>query len=310
MNNKTTCWKFISNPFEKIAGGKALAAGLATMFATAFVGSASGTAFDGVLDVHFYPHSLLYAVSAQAASWVILVLAMFLAGKIVSKTKWRLIDMAGTMAFARIPFLPLAFLGFIPAFKNLAMDVFSKLPVILILAFVSLIFIAWAIYWMYKAFSVSANLRKTAHIFIFAVALFVAEAGALCTIHYGLRTMVSGSAKQEQTTVPEHTKEDAYNKTRAVIALIETRDFHKIWSSFDKNTREALPPERLQMMWAQAQHQFGEFQGFEDDTKTTVKSGIVTTQTTARFSKVKLALHLTFDKNGQIESFFIKPLLF
>jgi hypothetical protein len=143
------------------------------------------------------------------------------------------------------------------------------------------------------------------------VMFLLTGACAFIAIRYGLKDLVQTKAKQEQSApITDDAKDKAYNKTREIVQLVETNDIDKIISSFDRNTRQALPAEKLLAMWDRAQRQFGTFQGFEDDTKVMEKGGSLMTETTVKFEKINLCLQLTFDKNGQIGGFFIKPILF
>ena len=311
MNNKSAFLKFLINPFERIAGAKALLIGLAVMLATAFIGSLSGTAFDGVLDVHIYAHSFLYAITIQLTAWIILVLLMWASIKLFTRAKVRLIDLAGTLAFARIPFFFLAFSGFIPALKNIGMDIFSKLPLILMFALFSLLFIGWSIYWMFKAVSVSANLKKMGHVLLFAVVLIVAEIVSLPAIHYGVRKFENTNISQQQpTNLPEETEETVLSKTKKITEAIENADFETIISYFDDEMMQQLPIGKLDKTWEQVQLQVGKFEGFDDDTTITEEDNYIITHSTARFEKLKLTLQLTFDENGEISGFYVKPKLF
>ena len=47
-----TIAQWLFNPFVRIAGGQALAVGLAVIFASALAASAGGVHFDGLLDFH------------------------------------------------------------------------------------------------------------------------------------------------------------------------------------------------------------------------------------------------------------------
>ena len=311
MNNRSALLNFFINPFERIAGAKALLIGLTVILATAFIGSLSGTTFDGVFDVHFYEHSFLYAIGVQLISWAVLVLLMWISIKIFIRTKFRFIDLAGTLAFARIPFLFLAFSGFVPALKNIGIDILDKLPLIFIFAFLSFLFIGWSIFWMFKAVSVSANLKKPIYILLFVVVLFVAEAASFSAIHFGVgKLMKQSETEQQLVDVPKETEETVLAKTHKITEAIENADFETIISHFNDEMVRELPTDKLEKTWEEIQKQVGKFEGFDDDTKISEKDGQLITQTTARFEKIKFLLQLTFDKEGEISGFYVKPILF
>ena len=73
--------KLLINPFERIAGWKALFIGIAIMALTAVVGKINNVAFDGVLDVHAgATFSFLVSFAMQGVNFLVLFLILWLAG--------------------------------------------------------------------------------------------------------------------------------------------------------------------------------------------------------------------------------------
>jgi len=94
------------NPFQVVAGSKALSLGLVIILITAFVGSLSNTHFDGVLDVHTGQTAPVWLFFAEnVINWLCLVLFLLLSALLVSSSRWRFIDILGTQALSCWPAL-------------------------------------------------------------------------------------------------------------------------------------------------------------------------------------------------------------
>ncbi|MDQ3191920.1 MAG: hypothetical protein M3Q58_10025 [Bacteroidota bacterium] len=102
--------KLLFNPFEEIAGYKALFIGVFLIVLTGISGYFAGVVFDGVLDMHFVENKLSIAASIieGLVNWLSLSIILIIFGFLFSKTKFRLIDVLGTQALARWPYFILA----------------------------------------------------------------------------------------------------------------------------------------------------------------------------------------------------------
>ncbi|MDR0866555.1 MAG: hypothetical protein LBO74_16725 [Candidatus Symbiothrix sp.] len=191
MKNNTSIWSYLFQPFRFIAGRESLIAGVVVLIALALVGYWSYTFLDGVLDVHMgcldEQASLLTNASCVFISWAVAVLVFFFTAKILSQSAVRLIDMAGTMAVAKYPFLFAVLIGFIPQIHFCANGL-NGLDINALLVYmqenwlwmsigsgIMAITAIWSIFLMYNAYSISGNLKGTKGIVSFIVALFVAE---------------------------------------------------------------------------------------------------------------------------------------
>ena len=185
------------NPFKTLAGTRALLLGLSCILITAAIASLSNTHFDGVLDVHTGLEAPAWFFFAESLiNWLCLALLLSLAALIVSKSKWRFIDVIGTQAFARWPTLLTALVMLPDGNRRFAQYLVSKLTqdstlppyhttdatIFTIAAVVSLIMIVWMVALMYKAYAVSCNLKGAKAIISFIIALILAEAASKVVI--------------------------------------------------------------------------------------------------------------------------------
>jgi hypothetical protein len=163
------------NPFKYVAGLKALLIGLLVMLITAVVAFFTKTHFDGIIDAHtghilpFYWYLL-----EPLLAWIGAVIPFYLAARIFSKSSIRLIDMAGTLALARWPYLFVAALNFtLPSAPPT--DIHQIGAALILALFAELLLGIWMVALMYNAFTVSSNLKGRRGTFIFITTLLVAE---------------------------------------------------------------------------------------------------------------------------------------
>ncbi len=103
-NDKTKLSTWLFNPFFYVAGAKALLIGWAAILLAGFLGSLSKTHFDGILDMHTGVDAPTWIFLAEGfVAWICLTVTLLIAGRIMSRTSFRTIDLAGTQALARWP---------------------------------------------------------------------------------------------------------------------------------------------------------------------------------------------------------------
>ena len=189
-SEKISIITLLFNPFHLWAGAKALIAGLIAMIASGVIAYYSGTRFDGLLDFHFTggagtSYSIIYE---SLIWWAFFSIFLYLCGIILSKSKVRLVDVFGTQALARVPFLLVAILSALPGVAEYAIGLFTSMqnstagpqtgnaalfwPVMVI----SLLATIWAIALMWRAYKVSCNLKGTKAVVSFIAAVLVVEA--------------------------------------------------------------------------------------------------------------------------------------
>lgn len=179
----------IINPFEKIAGWKALFIGLLVLIVQAGLASKASVHYDGILDMHISEVSFIASLLELLTNLLCLVLFMYLAGVLASKSKIRFIDVAGTMAFARIPYALAALATMMLPVKQLVSNLreyyIEKNPdliptphewmILLLYGLIILFFLIWMITWIYQAFKVACNAKGSFATFTFILGLLFAE---------------------------------------------------------------------------------------------------------------------------------------
>jgi len=171
--------KWLFNPFEYVAGGKALVIGLVCMAIAAVTGYYANTHFDGVLHMNrSMPHLLIMTISEQVVCWLCVVLTFFIAAKIFSRSAIRFIDVAGTVALARWPAIMQLILGMgldIPKTSSPEALAQRISAVTIVCALLSVAFVVWMVTLFYNAFKVSCNIKGGKGVAIFIVSLLLAD---------------------------------------------------------------------------------------------------------------------------------------
>jgi hypothetical protein len=175
--------KWLFSPFTYIAGAKALFTGWAIMLVTALICSYSHTHFDGVIDAHTGRITPVFLYFTEPLiDWACLVLILYIACLVFSRSATRFIDVAGTIALARWPLLFYSFVGFglnPPPGINEHADANTMLQGItgpfIFFSIIGMVFIIWMIALLYNAFSVSGNIKGGKATAVFIAGLIIAE---------------------------------------------------------------------------------------------------------------------------------------
>lgn len=189
-NEKRTFAQWLFNPFKFIAGYQALLIGLAAILLTSLLGSLSNTHFDGVLDVHTGLQApLWFFLSEGLINWISLTIPLFFFGLILSRSALRTVDVFGTQALARFPYL-ISAVAFIPlAYASGGEDLVAKFmesgfsaiatPALLLTLGLAIIvaipMTIWMVVLMYRAYTVSCNIKGPKAIITFIISLIGAE---------------------------------------------------------------------------------------------------------------------------------------
>ncbi|GAF82326.1 unnamed protein product [marine sediment metagenome] len=182
-------WLF--NPFHYVAGGMALAVGLAFILAAGLIGSLSNSHFDGVLDFHTGTAAPLWIfLSEGLVDWIVLACLLLVGGKIISGSRVRVLDVFGTQALARFPTAVTAVFALLPGYRRYGLHLAARYvktlpdvqthaadPVMFALTIlVTILMVIWMVVLMYRAYSVSCNVRGGKAVGVFIAALIVGEA--------------------------------------------------------------------------------------------------------------------------------------
>ncbi len=180
--------KTIFNPFKYVAGAKALILGILIILITAYIGFLSNTHFPDLISVKLWSDfPVLYYVLQGLSNWLIFSTILYLCAIIFSTSSIRAIDIFGTQALARFPYLIAAFIGFSDSIikfgkytlwkyfkigEQISLSTSSAVIAVSIL-FLVLLLTIWLVVLMYNAFKVSSNLKGTKSVVLFVIVFIV-----------------------------------------------------------------------------------------------------------------------------------------
>lgn len=189
--------QILFNPFRTIGGTKALWIGWVIMLITAGVSIYSRCHFDGALDVHVGQNTteIVYFLE-PLINWSVLTLIFYITGLLLSTSAIRWIDYAGTVALARYPYLLAALIAFaLPtidpeSLMNIPDMDASTLVSLMITSILILLVSIWMIMLLYRAFTISGNLRGRRAVWGFIIALLISEIITVIIFHYLYKNLI------------------------------------------------------------------------------------------------------------------------
>jgi len=186
-------WRWVYNPFEKIAGWKAFGIGIAILILTTVIGYFGNTVFYGISIKSVQSITWCKAFSLQALGLVVTVFVLWITGLLFAKHV-RFQDILGTVTLAKYP-LVLAAIMFLTLSKWLnelnntllsakniqeTIELFNSLTIsdyvfFILFAIVSILILVWAIALLFNAFKVSTNLKGGKCALLFIAGLLISE---------------------------------------------------------------------------------------------------------------------------------------
>jgi len=174
--------QILFNPFKYIAGFKSLILGLVILFATSILAYYANTHFPDVISVKTssdYP--FIYYLIQCLSNWLIVSFVFYIIAIISSTSKIRIIDIFGTQALSRFPYLIASLIGFSKSLDNLrnyiSFVVFKSgetfdisnldLIIAVLLMLLTLLLTIWLITLMFNAFRTSANIKGIKSVILF-----------------------------------------------------------------------------------------------------------------------------------------------
>ena len=191
---------WLLNPFHYLAGGPALAWGLACIVLTAWLGGVFDYRYTGTLSFQLStPAPIWLAITQGLTAWIVPSALLYLAGRGLSRSRVRLIDVFGTQALARAPGLLVALIVISPPFRDLTTSLIAQgasdfsvaqLTALTAIGTVMVLLLVWIVLLMYRAFAVSCNVAGGWAIGAFIAAIAVGEVATGATGQFLQGTVV------------------------------------------------------------------------------------------------------------------------
>lgn len=176
----------ILNPFRYMALRKSLCWGIAALILTSVLFWQAGLRLTSLTQINFAGDHLLQATARQLSVWALFAVLLYAAGVATSKSKIRFWDVAVFNLFARIPFDLSMTVFLVPQVRSVmglltdgSLDTALKYATTLtVTGLVSLFFSVWYIFWSYKAFAESTNVKNGKGVGVFAACFVLAYAAS------------------------------------------------------------------------------------------------------------------------------------
>lgn len=178
-----------ADPFRYLAGGRALSLGLLFMLATALLLHAASMIQDRLVHFTFVRGVAFRQVLAvEVALWLLPAVLLYGAGRLLSRSRIRPIDVLGTTAFAQLPLLPMNLPFLFPQAEEVlvgrvrtaalggTLPATNDLAILLLFAFFALALLVLFYWWNYRAFAVSCNVRGPKAVSAFAAVQLIGMA--------------------------------------------------------------------------------------------------------------------------------------
>jgi hypothetical protein len=317
-----------------VAGGKALGIGLAAILLAGLIGALGNTHFDGVLDTHKGAHFPLWVFLAEGIiDWLCLAAVLLALGKAISKTSFRAFDVLGTQALARWPMVWVGLLMLPDAIRRFGAQLLDQVAnpgakpeinvadavVCCLVVIASIPFFCWTVYLMYKAFSVSCNVKGVKAIGTFVGGLIVAEVlSKLCMALLLTPAVVfpgTGSAASAPSVPQPVESSDTQTNTPSggladagaqFVTLLVKEDYAGAVARFDPTMTRVFPEPKLRESWRGLVKKAGPFKK-QLKVRTTEQKGYHIALVTCQFERATLDIKVVFDAESQVTGLWYVP---
>jgi hypothetical protein len=196
--------KYLFNPFRYIAGWEAFGAGIFVLFATSAIGCYSHVHLPDLISVKTTPGLPFYVLLIQNLSnWLVPSLLFYLSALFFSKSEVRAIDVFGTQALARFPYLLAVLTGFSGALNKFGsymlwyglrigeeVQITSlEITFAVVLILFTTLLTVWIVALQFNAYKTSTNLKGAKLIVSFVVIIVASIAITGILSNYLLHTL-------------------------------------------------------------------------------------------------------------------------
>ena len=314
----TSAWHlWLFNPFHFLAGGQALAWGLACIALTAWLGGIFDYRFTGVISFQrTAPAPLWHAIAQGLMAWAIPSALLYIGGRLISRSRVRPIDVFGTQALARAPGLLIALIAMSPPFRDLTTSLIAQgishlsiaqLALLSSVGIVLILLLVWMVLLMYRAFGVSCNVAggRAIAVFIAVIALGEVATGAAGRLLPGTavpQTVASAPVQSEQ-------HHQAAQLTTQILQAHEQGRFEALGPEATESFRKAFTAEIQRHSYQQLRQLFGTFEGLDFVETHSIENQphLLIHRFRGRYSTASPEVRVVLDQDGKLVGLWIKP---
>ncbi|MCE2448298.1 MAG: hypothetical protein J4F35_07925 [Candidatus Latescibacteria bacterium] len=314
----TSAWHlWLFNPFHFLAGGQALAWGLACIALTAYLGGIFDYRSTGVISFQrTAPAPLWHAIAQGLMAWAIPSALLYVSGRLISRSRVRPIDVFGTQALARVPGLLIALIVVSPPFRDLTTALITQgishlsivqLAILSLVGIVLILLLVWMVLLMYRAFGVSCNVVGGRAIAVFIAAIALGEvatgaAGRLLPRTAAPQTVASAPIQSEQHQL-------AAQLATQILQAHEQGRFEALGTEATEGFRRAFTAEIQRHSYQQLRQLFGTFEGLDFVETRSIESQphLLIHRFKGRYSTTSPEVRVVLDQDGKLAGLWIKP---
>ncbi len=314
----TSAWHlWLFNPFHFLAGGQALVWGLACIALTAWLGGIFDFRFTGVISFQrTAPAPLWHAIAQGFMAWAIPSALLYIGGRLISRSRVRPIDVFGTQALARAPWLLIALIAVSPPFRSIVAKLLTEpfldlsawgVAFISLVALVLILLLVWIVLLMYRAFAVSCNVAggRAIAVFIAAIALGEVATGAAGRLLPGTatpQTVASAPVQSEQHQL-------AAQLATQILQAHEQGRFEALGPEAAEGFRKAFTAEIQRHSYQQLRQLFGTFEGLDFVETHSIENqpNLLIHRFRGRYSTASPEVRVVLDQEGKLTGLWIKP---
>lgn len=202
--------------------------------------------------------------------WILPSFLFFIIGSIFSKSRIRVVDVFGTVAFAQLPFIGMNVLLFATPMQKLRQSTITEIvnmansfTFILFLLLV-MVFIVWVLVWLFQALKVSCNLKGAKLVSGYVIAILASDILSRIIIPLILNAVIATSVASETTPVPVTYVEDQYTETaRQLTENYNNGRFEDIYIMFDSQMQKGLSKNKTLTLFSGVKKSSGNITGWE-----------------------------------------------
>ncbi|MBI9052641.1 MAG: hypothetical protein JEY96_02420 [Bacteroidales bacterium] len=180
--------QILFNPFKYIAGIKSLLLGIAILIATSILAFYTNIHFPDVISVKSssdFPY--IYYLIQCISNWIVVSIVFYIIAILASPSKIRIVDIFGTQALSRFPYLIATLTGFSTSLDNFEKYIYYtilktgefadvtdyEIIISILIILFTLALTIWFITLMFNAFRTSANIKGVKSVILFIAGLLV-----------------------------------------------------------------------------------------------------------------------------------------
>ena len=292
-NEKILIWLY--NPFKYIAGIKSLIVGISTMLIIGFFSHSFNIRIDGLHHLTLLSTNNFFINALDLIIHWMIISIIFCILLLVSQTKYRIIDIFGTLSITFIPIF----------FSVLLVNYFDQN--LILMGFLGLFLVIWQVILIYNAIKTSAGISGIKLNGIVIVGFITATLISYKTfpIYYIKQNNITQFSKNTEISNLVIDEDSIEQLSIELVKSFKMHNYNSIIEHFNPKMKRIFTEDRLEIIWRTVVQRHGvliKILNIETKDSEDLKSTFLNCQ----FAHDKLIIQFTYDKNDQITGFYFR----